>query len=184
MNRRNFIVGAGTVTLLSGGGYFALHQHLASHNDAKRILMFNNLEQVNKEIESLRTAINKIDLIGNWTLHQHLLHCSQSVEFSMKGFPEEKSVIFQKTIGKIVFSQFESQGYMRHNRNEPIPQAPPLIVNGDIQSAFDRLQKSIMDFENYKGELFPHFAYGNLTKKEYEKAHIMHLADHFAIMTY
>jgi hypothetical protein len=184
MNRRNFIMSVGTMTLLSGGGYFAFHQHFASHNEAKRIIMFDNLYKAMQELDSLRTAMNKIDLTGNWTLHQHLLHCSQSVEFSMKGFPEEKPALFQQTIGKLIFSQFENQGYMRHNRNEPIPKAPDLIANGDIQAAFDRLQKALVDFDNFKENLFPHFAYGILSKKEYEKAHIMHLADHFSIMTY
>jgi hypothetical protein len=183
MNRRKFIIGAGAVTLL-GTGYFAFHQHLSSHNDAKRIITFENLDKAIQELASLQAAANKVDLTGNWTLHQHLSHCAQSVEFSMQGFPEEKSALFQQTIGKIVFSQFESQGYMRHNRNEPIPKAPELIANDDVKAAFDRLQQALVSFDNFKGKLFPHFAYGNLSKNEYEKAHIMHLADHFSIMTY
>jgi hypothetical protein len=183
MNRRNFITGISTATVL-GGAYFAFHQHFASHNDAKRIIMFDSLDKAMQELEALRTAIHQIDLTGNWTLHQHLLHCSQSIEFSIQGFPEEKPALFQETIGKIVFSQFENQGYMRHNRNEPIPKAPDLVDNGDIQTAFDRLEKALIDFQNFQGNLFPHFAYGKLTKKEYEKAHSMHLADHFSIMTY
>lgn len=187
MERRMFIntiIGVGAITVVSGGAYFALHEHLSSHNGAKRVLSFSNLEQAHQELTWIRKAMNTIDLTGEWNLLQHISHCSQSIEFSMIGFPQQKPAIFQKTVGKIVFSQFEEQGYMRHNRNEPIPEAPPLVSNGDIQQAFDRLEIMMDVFDKFENQLAPHFAYGELTKKQYEKAHAMHLADHFSIMTY
>jgi hypothetical protein len=34
-------------------------------------------------------------------------------------------------------------------------------------------------FARFNGTLRPHFAYGELTKPQYERAHLMHLANHW-----
>jgi hypothetical protein len=71
---------------------------------------------------------------------------------------------------------------MSHDRNEPIPDATLIEKEGDLQTAFDRVRKSISDFENYGKAYEPHFMYGKLSKSEYEKAHYLHLADHLSAM--
>ncbi len=53
---------------------------------------------------------------------------------------------------------------------------------GDLQAAFNRVRKSIADFENHNTAYEPHFMYGKLSKSEYEKAHYLHLADHLSGM--
>jgi hypothetical protein len=184
MKRRTFIVSLAAGAALVGGGMIGFHTHLSSRNGAKRILSYQSLGEALKEIEQLKKAATQINLEGEWSLYQHLLHCTQSIQFSIQGFPSQKSPIFQQTVGKLAFNQFLEQGYMRHNRNEPIPDAPQLVTNGDIQTAFDGLIQSIQTFDAYTGALQPHFAYGQLSKNEYAKAHAMHLADHFAVMEY
>jgi hypothetical protein len=67
---------------------------------------------------------------------------------------------------------------MTHVLNEPIPGAPLLNTNVDVITALNRLKKSLIDFDNYQGSLAPHFAYGKLTKDQYEAAHVMHLYNH------
>ena len=51
-------------------------------------------------------------------------------------------------------------------------------VNG--QEALDRLRQAIGRFRGWSGPLQPHFAYGALDKAGYERAHAMHLANHFS----
>ncbi len=34
-------------------------------------------------------------------------------------------------------------------------------------------------FSAHKGAFAPHFAYGSLDREEYERAHLMHLANHW-----
>jgi hypothetical protein len=187
MNRRRFmnsmLLTAGSTALMGGAGIWALHHHFESRNGAKRLLTYASLEEALQEIQRLRQAHEQVQIEGDWTLLQHLSHCKQSIVFSLQGYPENKSQFFQQTIGKWVFNKFEQQGYMRHNRNEPIPQAPMLPTKGDIILAFRDLEQTIVDFDAFQGELKPHFAYGSLSKKQYEKAHAMHLADHFSVMT-
>lgn len=184
MNRRVFLTSLATGTLLVGGGAVGFHLHLSSRNGAKRLLTYQSLGEALQEIEQLKKVAPQISLEGQWSLYQHLLHCTQSIQFSIQGFPSQKSPIFQQTLGKLAFNKFLSQGYMRHNRNEPIPDAPELVSSGDIQTAFDGLIQSIHAFNTHTGSLQPHFAYGQLSKNDYAKAHAMHLADHFAVMVY
>ena len=116
--------------------------------------------------------------LGQWTPYQIFSHCAQSVEYSMSGYPEQDSALFQNTVGKLVFSYFTSKGNMSHGLTDPVPGAPPLEVNEDTASALVRLRKALTNFKNYQGKLEPHFSYGQLTKEEFTVAHIMHLNNH------
>ncbi len=137
-----------------------------------KLTIASALETIEKlENQSLKT-------VGKWTPYQVFIHCAQSVEYSMSGYPEEQPEIFQNTIGKLIFSIFSFVGRMIHPLDEPIPGAPILQDRNDIQSALERLKKAYIDFEQYTKPLAPHFTYGALTKAEYTLAHVMHLNNH------
>ena len=169
--------------VVPAGGTWLFNHHFSDHNGAKRELKFKNLDEALAELSKLEKAVN-LEVDSDWSLYQNLIHCAQSIEFSMEGFPEMKSELFQNTLGSLVFNKFEKQGYMRHNRNEPIPGATPLVEQGDLQLAYSRVKTAIQNFDDFGAPLKPHFAFGKLSKASYEKAHCMHLADHFAMMTY
>ena len=164
-------------------GKWLFKHHFADHNHALRLLNFKSLDECAKELEKIEQA-HSLNLESNWTLYQNLIHCAQSIEYSMTGFPQNKPKLIQKTIGSMVFHQFEKQGYMRHDRNEPIPGATPIEPNGSNAEAVNRLKLAMTNFENYQQELKPHFVYGNLSKSRFAEAHCMHCADHFAMITY
>ena len=115
---------------------------------------------------------------GAWNLFQVYTHLAQSVEYSMTGYPEQKSWLFKSTVGSLAFAVFAGKGSMNHGLDEPIPGAPALEADGDVQQALARLRQSLLDFQAFEGPLQPHFAYGELTKAEYEQAHVMHLNNH------
>jgi hypothetical protein len=96
----------------------------------------------------------------------------------MSSFPEHKSQLFKNTVGKLAFSLFSSKGKMTHNLSEAIPGSPPINSMLDAKEALNHLKNVLIEFDHYKGELSPHFAYGELTKSEYEIAHVMHLYNH------
>ncbi|MEL7034258.1 MAG: DUF1569 domain-containing protein [Cyanobacteria bacterium J06592_8] len=130
------------------------------------------LQQIEQlENKSLRS-------VGAWTPYQIFIHCAQSIEYSMLGYPEQRPEIFQNTIGKLAFSIFSFVGHMIHPLDEPIPGAPTLDDSNNIQPALDRLKSAYINFEQYTGPLAPHFIYGDLTKEEYTLAHVMHLNNH------
>ena len=171
MKRRQFIkssLASGVVIIGAGAGTFLL------------------VEEVSQDYLTIDFALKKLDelsnenllSLGEWDPYQIFTHCAQSVEFSMSQFPEHKSNFFKNTVGALAFSIFSSKGRMIHGLNEPIPSAPKLTKNLDAMIAIHRLKKSLIEFNHYQGTLAPHFAYGELTKDEYEKAHLMHLYNH------
>ena len=68
---------------------------------------------------------------------------------------------------------------MSHSLDEPIPGAPALDASQALKTSVNRLLAAMDAFAGFNGTLRPHFAYGELTKPQYERAHLMHLANHW-----
>lgn len=132
--------------------------------------------EATRAVEALRTGWRTR---SGWDLPKTLHHLAQSIEYSMQGFPEPKSALFQATLGKAAFAFFEARGRMSHSLTEPIPGAPPLQRDQSLPPALDRLQQAMARFDAHTGPLLPHFAYGALDKAAYTRAHLMHLANHW-----
>jgi hypothetical protein len=180
-SRRTFLksgtgLAALSVAAAAGVGYL-LHQ---PGND--RQLVFGTLVDALREVDRLASAsVSALAPATAWNWSQTLEHCAQSIEFSLQGFPAPKSTLFQDTLGSAAFGVFALRGRMSHNLAEPIPGAPVLDASTpDAVLALARLRKSVQDFANHAGPLHPHFAYGALTKAQYEQAHAMHLANHLS----
>ena len=115
---------------------------------------------------------------GRWTWAQVLVHCAQSIECSMKGFPKLKPKFIRSTVGRIVAGSFLRKGALSHDTTASIPglEDPPDGI--ELDAAWERLSKAIEDFEGFEGELQPHFIFGDVPKTEYGQLHAMHIADH------
>jgi Protein of unknown function (DUF1569) len=114
---------------------------------------------------------------GTWTPGQVLVHCAQSVEFSLAGFPKPRGFLVQKVIGPVVMRRFLSKGALTHDLTAEIPGAPSLGAPS-LEEGKARLTKAIADFRAHQGALQPHFAYGHVEREPYEALHAMHFADH------
>lgn len=144
-----------------------------------RKLAFKTLEEGFREAERL-ARVEIVTIEEGFSLPQTLVHCAQSIEYSIRGFPESKSALFQKTLGSVAFNVFSQRGRMSHNLEEAIPGAEALSPTIPIDQALQRLQNAIESFRQAETGLKPHFAYGELSRTEYELAHAMHLANHFS----
>jgi hypothetical protein len=120
----------------------------------------------------------RVRTTGTWPLSSVLDHLAQSVEMSLEGFPLQRSALFQATAGRAAFAWFKSQGAMQHGLAEAIPGAPPLDIGSDWQAGARRLQLAIRRFSAHSGALRPHFAYGALSKDDFARAHVLHIANH------
>lgn len=144
------------------------------------------IDETNKSELTITSALKKLEFLSNknlvhtgeWQLNKIFVHCAQSVEYSMSAFPEHKSAFFKNTAGKLAFSLFSAKGKMTHRLSEAIPGSPTIDENISTTDALNYLKASLIDFLNYNQALSPHFAYGKLTKNEYEIAHVMHLYNH------
>jgi hypothetical protein len=144
-----------------------------------RRLVFASLDDGLRELDRLaKPALLSSSAV--WTWPQTLIHCAQSIEYSMSGFPESKPALFQHTVGAAAFSVFAWRGRMNHDLAEAIPGAPALDANAGAAVAAARLRRAVQEFRSSTEPLRPHFAYGALTRSEFEQAHAMHLANHFS----
>lgn len=169
MKRRQFIstgIAGGAIVGVGGIAWLSIDAD-------KTPLTINSLIRRLDELDS-----EKMETLGDWNLSQILVHCAESIEFSMSDFPEHKSDLFKSTLGKLAFSAFQSKGIMTHGLNEIIPGASLYRGQENVEYALGRLKKSLLDFDQFDGELAEHFAYGQLSKSEYEKAHVMHFNNH------
>ena len=171
MKRRQFlkksIIGGSIIAV--GGAYF----WLKTGDGADHLTVKAAIQQLNSLKEK------KITSSGQWNPAKVFNHLAQSIEYSMTGYPQHKSDLFKNTLGSMAFSVFTSRGKMSHSLSEVIPGAPLIKDDEDILLALKRLKQSLIDFDNYKGTLQPHFAYGKLSKQKYSYAHIMHINNHF-----
>ncbi len=138
---------------------------------------FATLKEARERVLDLRFNEPRHD--SPWSLSQLLQHLAQSIEYSMNGYPEMKGGFVRAIAGNIVFPFFNARGAMSHSLVEPIPGAPALDPAVSLKDSVQRLLDALTAFEAWSGPLKPHFAYGDLDKAQYTRAHLMHLANHW-----
>ena len=175
MNRRQLLKtsASGGLLIALGVGYKWLHDGKPAED--------LTIEAARIKLDAL--AGKNVVSSGQWSPYQIFSHSAQSVEYSMSGYPQHNSSFFKNTVGYVAFSTFSSRGRMTHGLSEAIPGAPSLADESDTQIALVRLQKAMADFQRHQGDLQPHFAYGRLTKEQYEVAHVIHLNNHLEEVT-
>lgn len=143
-----------------------------------QVRLFPDLAQARQTLTGLDLA--RARTTQGWSLGQVLDHAAQSIEFSLGGFPLMKPAWFRATAGAAAWQLFDARGAMHHGLDEPIPGAPALEASRAPEAARQRLLAALDRFEAHRGPLAPHFAYGALDKAQYSRAHLMHLANHWA----
>jgi Protein of unknown function (DUF1569) len=162
VHRRSFVIAASAAPLAACS--------------AAEVKTFPTLATASAAIESLARGHRHN---GAWTLAQMLEHAAQSIDYSIDGFPELRSALFRTAVGSVAFAVFQARGKMGHTLSEPIPGAPALDAQAPLEPAIARALAALRRFEAHSGALAPHFAYGELDKAQYTRAHLMHLANHW-----
>lgn len=143
------------------------------------IITFSSLDDALRRIEDIAKGDIQPKL-GAWSLYKTLSHGAQSIEFSLTGYPAHKSSLFKGTAGKLALHIFLARGAMSHDITMPIPDAPAITEEGEAMQGFLRLQEAVQKFWNHNGTFQEHFAYGKLTKAQYDKIQALHLANHLS----
>ncbi|HVZ36798.1 MAG TPA: DUF1569 domain-containing protein [Polyangiaceae bacterium] len=115
-----------------------------------------------------------------WTFPQVLVHCAQSIEYSLTGYPKPRNALVQATVGRMAKHHFLGRGALSHDRTAPIPGAPEIPAHVTRAEALARLTRAVDQFEAFAGPYAPHFTFGSASKAEYELLHAFHLADHLS----
>ena len=117
---------------------------------------------------------------GAWDLAHVLHHAAQSVEFSMQGFPALKPAWFRSTVGPLAATVFSARGRMNHDLAEPIPGAPDIAPGPAPAGGRGPRHRRLAGLRAvHWRRCAPHFAYGELNKADYTRAHLMHFANHW-----
>lgn len=171
MQRRHFLLGSAAALLGSAaaGGVWLAGEPAPIHALADIAAARRWLEQL--------VASGDARTLAGWPLPQVLEHAAQSIDYSIDGYPLAYSALFQASAGRLAFAVFNRRGAMQHGLDEAIPGAPPLIDH-DLPQAALRLDGALARFAAHRGALAAHFAYGALSHADYQRAHLMHLADH------
>ena len=179
MNRRQFLThSAVSVLALSAVNSQAIAQQAPSAFSNQTLIINVDNFTVSDVIQFLQgLPLERLVTSGQWNLSQIFNHAAQSIEFSIMGYPINKPEMFRRSLGALAFQGFALWGKMTHDLAEGIPGAPELAVDNN-GAALQRLIQSLSHFDQFKGQLQPHFAYGELTKQEYALAHVLHLNNH------
>src|SRR5664279_147984 len=102
-DRRRFVVisSAGVGTAFVSGALAGCKDD--AMND--RRLQFPSLAAAGEELARLAQAKELVSSAA-WGWAETLVHCAQSIEYSMSGFPQSKSKLFQHTIGSAAIGVF------------------------------------------------------------------------------
>ncbi len=133
-----------------------------------------DIELAFKRLEGL--DLSAIESTGDWGLGRMFSHLAQGVEFSMHGYPVQKTRLFQATVGTLAFKVFSAKGKMSHGLNEPIP--GEVVAEISASDGLGQLWSSLETFRDFEGPMQPHFAYGGLSKAQFGKAHLLHIENH------
>jgi hypothetical protein len=136
-----------------------------------------------QSLEEARAQLEQMELYamrapGPWSVGQVLVHCAQSLEYALTGFPENKPRLFRATVGKLALAIFLLRGRLSHDRAAAIPGAPDLLPT-ETEPALARLFAAIDAFRA-ADRFAEHFAYGAVDKARYDRVQAMHIADHLS----
>lgn len=138
---------------------------------------FDSTESALRTLAALK--VQPMRSTGAWDLPHVLHHAAQSIEYSLQGFPQPRPAWFRASVGPVAATVFSARGRMQHGLADPIPGAPDIAQGQPLAAAVDRAVAALQAFEQHTGALHPHFAYGELNKDDYRRAHLMHFANHW-----
>jgi hypothetical protein len=122
--------------------------------------------------------------VGRWTLAQICAHLSDTLEWSLDGFPARQLPwVARATFGKLAKWNMFRTG--RIPENFPLPKriSPPSELLLDEQVA--RLNRAVARFQSHQADHAPHPFIGPMSHADFERYHCIHAAHHlsFAIPT-
>lgn len=144
----------------------------------RRELRFKTFDNALEEIQRLEQG--SVVSLGNWSFFQALDHCARAIRFSMGGTPLPRPVWKRRLIGFLVKHLVLLKGSLPAGIQNPRVSAQR--VEGDVSIATLRLREAIDGFHGYTGPLTAHPFFGPLTKAEWEKIHLFHLANHLGFL--
>lgn len=94
LNRKEFLNSSLKFFILIGAGASVTECNSGPKGVVNKNLSFISLSQVLNELEIFK-KLNLIQGYGTWDAGKVFLHCAQSIEYSIQGYPENKVNFFK-----------------------------------------------------------------------------------------
>jgi len=144
----------------------------------RRELRFKTFDDALAELQRLEQG--PVITLGDWSFYQILDHCAGSIQNSMNPNARPLPSLKKRVVGFIAKHVIFCKGCLPAGIQNP--KAPSQRVEGDAQVAAKKLRDAITAFKDYSGPLAPHPFFGSLTKAEWQRILIFHLANHLGFV--
>ena len=148
-------------------------------NPERRILTFSNLDEVMPDVERL---LHGYTTVGNWSLAQICRHLS-IVMRRVVDLPASTPHDPSQWVGEEQKQKVLESGMLTEGLPGP-PEIMPTDTRSDREEA-DGLRLAIAHYKASSGPVIPHRLFGPLTKAEWDRLQLIHVAHHlsFAVPT-
>lgn len=150
----------------------------------RRELVFNDLDEVVRDVESLRA--NGYERAGNWNLAQICGHLTDWIRYPLDGYPSAGCVmgpllwLMKITIGKSMKRKILATGKFKAGEPTMKNTIPPADL--DEAAAVAKLTEVVKRDRNHRGELHPSPLFGRMTRDEFTRLHLIHCAHHLSFL--
>jgi hypothetical protein len=117
-------------------------------------------------------------VVEPWSVGVTMMHCAQSIDSLIDGFPQPRSIIVRRVAGPMAAKRFIRKGVMSHDTAAPIPGLPEIDPATTWETGRDRLVAAIDRYLGHRGPLQEHFAYGRLTYAQGARLNALHIENH------
>ena len=119
--------------------------------------------------------------LGHWSLGQICNHLTQSLTWTVEGFPKLTPWFVHMTIGPRFLRRILRTG--RFPDGIKLPASPDLPKLGlDDRAEAEALRAALWHFASHTGPLSDHPMAGQVTRADWERFHCIHCAHHLAFV--
>jgi hypothetical protein len=144
-------------------------------NHARRPLKFETLGEVMPDVDRL---LEGHTTVGNWTLGQICNHLSESVMYTIDGFPDKAPWVIRRTIGPILTRRMLRTNRMPEGVRTPKRYQPRPGV--DARAEAEALRASLRLLASNPGPFAEHPFAGPLSRADWDRFHCVHFAHHLS----
>ena len=144
----------------------------------RRTLTFSSLHQIMPEVDCLLR--NGHTTLGQWSLGQIFNHLTDSMTFSVQGFPRLAPWIIRKTIGPIMLSRILKKGVFPSGLMLPKKFAPK--PGAEPRAEAEALRAAINYYASYTGKMSAHPLSDKFTRAQWDRLHAIHCAHHLGFV--
>jgi Protein of unknown function (DUF1569) len=154
----------------------ASHEDLST-NASRRPLAFASLDRVMPDVDRL---LEGHTTLGHWSLSQICNHLTQSLTWTVDGFPKLAPWFVRKTIGPLVLRRILRTGRFPDGIKLPAPYLPKPGL--DDRAEAEALRAALRHFASHTGPLSNHPMAGQIARADWERFHGIHCAHHLAFV--